>query len=97
MAREDEEEEENNREKKKTEVLQIDSNPDISSLVDQDVKQLAAADRPEAEGSGSVLGKRDRPEPEPDVGAIRASPGAESGLQILSSDPPEVTQNDDQK
>jgi hypothetical protein len=46
MAREDEEEEDNNRAEQKMEVLQIDSNPDISSLIDQDVKQLAAADRP---------------------------------------------------
>jgi hypothetical protein len=97
IAREDEEEEENNREKKKIEVLQIDSNPDISSLVDQDVKQQADADRPEAEGGGSLLGKRDRPEPVADVEVIRAQPEVESGIQILAGDSPGVAQIEDQK
>ena len=46
MEHEDEEDVQNNRVEKQSEVNQIDSNPDISSLVDQDVKQQAAADLP---------------------------------------------------
>ena len=97
MALEDEEEELNNRVEKPMEVHQIDSNPDISSLIDQDVKQQAAVDRPGAEGSSSLLGKRDRPEPVADVEVIRAQPEVESGIQILASDPPGVAQIEDQK
>ena len=97
MAREDEEEEANRRAKQEREALQIDSNPDISSLVDQDVKQPAAAGLPGAEGSGSLLGKRDRPEPEGDEEAIQAPPRVASAVQILSSEPPGAAQKKDQK
>ena len=78
-------------------VLQIDSNPEISSLVDQNKKLQTTAELPESEGSSSLLGKRNHPEPEDDEESIQAQPKAESAIQILSIEPPEAAQKEDQK
>ena len=67
MALEDEEEEADHRAEQEREALQIDSNPDFSSLVEPNAKELVAVNPPEAEGSGSLLGKRDRPKPMTDA------------------------------
>ena len=43
------------------------------------------------------MGKRNRPDPDDDEESIQAPPKAESAIQILSNEPPEAAQKEDQK